>query len=129
MYTGIESLVGKKIGCVRGYSYGDEFSKSDKFIREDVTDFFTNIKKLTYKVPRIDLTLEDEIVGRVIIAKNAPQLLSEVVFCDPPVKSIPLYVAANQTDRGKKVIELFNEGLGKIMANGEYKVIMTAYGL
>ena len=127
-YTGLESLKGKKIGTVRGYNYSDAFRDSQDFIKEDVADLITNIKKLTGK--RIDLTLEDEIVAKVQITKNDPSLLSQVKFLDKPFDSNNLYVSAGLANpRHQEIIGAFNKGLAEIKSNGEFAKILAGYGI
>jgi polar amino acid transport system substrate-binding protein len=59
----MESLKGKTVGIIKDYGYGDDFMNNPDFKRDPVPDFVTNVKKLVAE--SIDLTLEDEIVGRV----------------------------------------------------------------
>jgi len=127
-YNGLESLKGKKIGTVRAYSYNDEFQASKDFIREDVADVMTNIKKLVAK--RVDLTLEDDIVARVIIAKADPSMLHKIRFTENSITSNNLYVSSGIANpRHKELIEAFNKGLAEIKANGEFKKIFESYGI
>jgi len=127
-YTGLESLKGKNIGTIRGYGYGDAFTEPKDFTREDVANFITNIKKLVAK--RIDLTLEDEIVAKVQIAKTDPALLSKITFVDKAFDSKNLYVATGLANpRHKEIIDAFNKGLAEIKASGEFTKIMESYGI
>ncbi|MBF0413167.1 MAG: transporter substrate-binding domain-containing protein [Desulfamplus sp.] len=127
-YNGLESLKGKKIGTVRGYNYSDEFQASKNFIREDVVDLITNIKKLIAK--RIDLTLEDEIVAKVIMAKDDPSMLSKIKFTKNAFISNNLYISSGFANpRHKELIEAFNKGLAEIKANGEFNKIFESYGI
>ena len=129
-FEGMESLAGKKIGTIRGYGYGDTFLNATHFVREDVTDLMTNIKKLTHSSRRIDLTLEDEIVARVSIGNENPGLLSKIAFTKNALSSNNLYVSSGlQNPRHKEIIEAFNKGLAIIKANGTYARIMEAYGI
>ncbi|MBF0573714.1 MAG: transporter substrate-binding domain-containing protein [Desulfamplus sp.] len=127
-YNGLESLKGKKIGTVRGYNYSDAFQASKDFIREDVADVMTNIKKLVAK--RIDLTLEDDIVARVIISKADLPMLQQIKFTENSITSNNLYVSSGIANpRHKELIEAFNKGLAEIKANGEFAKIFESYGI
>lgn len=129
-FEGIESLAGKKIGTVRGYGYGDDFLNATNFVREDVTDLMTNIKKLTHSSRRIDLTLEDEIVARVTIGNENPNLLSKIAFTKNALSSNTLHVSSGlQNPRHKEIIDAFNKGLATIKENGTYAKIMENYGI
>ncbi|MBF0468344.1 MAG: transporter substrate-binding domain-containing protein [Desulfamplus sp.] len=127
-YNGLESLRGKRIGTVRGYGYGDKFLASTDFIREEVVDFMTNIRKLVAK--RIDLTLEDEIVARVAVAKSEPSLLTEIKFTENGLSSNNLHISSGLANpRNKEIIEAFNKGLAEIKASGEFNRLFEIYGI
>ncbi len=127
-YNGMESIKGKKIGAIKGYGYSDEFNAPKDFIREDVADLMTNIKKLIGK--RIDLTLEDEIVAKNQISKEDPTLLAKIKFVDNAFDSKNLYVTAGLANpRHQELIDSFNKGLAEIKANGEFDKILASYGV
>ncbi|MBF0230560.1 MAG: transporter substrate-binding domain-containing protein [Desulfamplus sp.] len=127
-YNGLESLKGKKIGTVRGYTYSDEFRSSKDFILEDAVDILTNVKKLIGK--RFDLTIEDEIVARVVVAKDDPAQLDKIAFTKNAFSSANLCISAGLANpRCKEIIEAFNKGLAEIKANGEFKKIFESYGV
>lgn len=129
-YNGLESLKGKKVGTVRGYNYNDAFQASKDFIREDVADLITNIKKLTAPSKRIDLTLEDQIVASTLIAKTDPSLMPKIKFTENALISNNLYVASGIANpRHKEIIEAFNKGLAEIKATGELSKIFESYGI
>jgi polar amino acid transport system substrate-binding protein len=127
-YNGLESLKGKKIGTIRGYNYSDDFKDPKEFSRVDVPDFITNLKKLIAN--RIDLTLEDEIVAKVQIAKNDPSMLAKLDFDNNAFDSKKLFVTSGLANpRHKEIIDAFNKGLAQIKENGEYVKIMESYGI
>ncbi|MBF0573179.1 MAG: transporter substrate-binding domain-containing protein [Desulfamplus sp.] len=131
-FNGLASLKGKIIGTVRGYGYSDEFWASKDFIREDVADFITNIKRLTAEPSKrlIDLTLEDEIVAIHIIKKSDPSLLYKIRFTKNSISNNNLYISSGLTNpKHKEIIEAFNKGLAKIKANGEFNKIFESYGI
>ncbi|MBI9091606.1 MAG: transporter substrate-binding domain-containing protein [Desulfobacterium sp.] len=129
-YNGLESLAGKKIGTVRGYGYGDDFLNATHFKREVANDFITNIKKLTNANPRIDLAIEDEIVGRVTIANEASDLLSKIRFTENALSTSDLHIASGLANpRHKEFIAAFDKGLAEIKSNGTYARILGKFGL
>ena len=129
-YTDLSSLDGKRVGTVRGYGYGDEFLAAKNFKRDEVSTLLQNIAKLTHDNKRIDLTLDDEIVARVTIANEDPQLLEKVRFVETPYSSKKLYVAAGLANpRHEEIISAFNTGLKEIEANGKLEEIRKSYGL
>ncbi len=127
-YDGLESLKGKVVGTLQGYNYGDAFLNDSGFVREGVDTFIANIKKLLFK--RIDLTLEDEIVSKVAIARSDPAMLDKVEFCKTPLSVNQLHVASGlKNPRHEEIIAAFNKGLATIKANGIYDAILRKYGM
>lgn len=127
-FKGLESLIGKRVGTVRGYGYGDEFSNAPGFTREPGNDLMTNVKKLLRD--RLDLTLEDEIVARSIIQAKDPQALAQIEFVKAPLSVNPLYVTAGlQNPKAQEMIGAFNKGLEAIRANGVLEKIFKRYGM
>lgn len=127
-YNGIESLSGKSVGVVRGYGYNDEFLTSDKFKRPEANGLIANIRKLTNK--RINLTLEDEIVAKATIAKEAPDLLSKIEFTENSLTVNKLHVAtASKNPKAKAIISAFNKGLAQIQEDGTFDKILKKYQL
>jgi polar amino acid transport system substrate-binding protein len=127
-FNGLSSLKGKKVGTVRGYGYGDEFSNSSDFKREDVSSIHQNIKKLI--LGRIDLTLEDEIVARVAIAQKDPQLLEAIAFTNNALSTNTMHITSGKANPNhKEYIDAFNKGLKIIKDNGEFSVILKKYGI
>ncbi|MCG8619862.1 MAG: transporter substrate-binding domain-containing protein [Desulfobacterales bacterium] len=129
-YNGLNSLKGKRVGTVRGYGYDDAFLNAKDFIREETNNFISNIKKLLHPSRRIDLTVEDEIVARVRIAAEDPELLSKIRFSRQNLSTNPLHVTAGLAHpRHRELITAFNKGLAAIKDNGIYTSIMLDYGL
>lgn len=129
-FNGLESLTGKVVGTVRGYGYGDAFLNATNFKREDVPTLITNIKKLTHPDRRIDLSLEDEIVAKALIAKEDPGLLDKIAFTKNSLSKNDLYVTCGlQNPRHKEIISAFNKGLAAIKASGEFDKIFQSYGV
>ncbi|MBF0449396.1 MAG: transporter substrate-binding domain-containing protein [Candidatus Magnetomorum sp.] len=127
-FSGLASLTGKIIGTIRDYGYGSEFNNATNFRREPVSDININIRKLI--AGRIDLTLEDEIVGRVAIAQNDPHLLEKIAFTNNSLSKKDMFVTSGLAHPNhKEIIDAFNKGLKVIKQNGTYAQIMKNYGI
>lgn len=127
-YKNLSSLNGKVIGTIRSYGYGDAFLSATTFKRDEVGDFMLNIKKLI--AGRVHLTLEDEIVARVIIANKDTRLLDKIRFVDNPLSTNHLYVTCGlKNPRHEELIDAFNRGLAELKRNGKYEKIMEKYGI
>lgn len=124
-YKGIESLSGLSVGVVRDYGYGDEILKANNFRRPETKDFISNARKLA--AGRIDLTLEDEIVARAIIAKKQPELLDKIDFTETAYSTNTLHVTCGLANaKHEELINAFNKGLAEIKKNGEYERIINS---
>ncbi len=126
-YTGLESLEGLTVGIVRGYGYPEAFLADPKFRTEEVDDLITNVRKLL--AGRIDITLEDEIVARATLSREAPELLEQIAFTSGSLTSEKLYVGCGLANpEHQTIVESFNKGLAEIKQNGTYDAILTSYG-
>jgi len=127
-YNGMKSLTGKNVGIIRGYGYGDEFTNATNFKKQEVSNLLINVNKLI--AGRINLTLEDEIVARVIIAQKDSQLLEKISFTENSLSKKYMYITSGLANPNhKKYIEAFNKGLKIIKENGTYDQIMKSYGI
>jgi polar amino acid transport system substrate-binding protein len=126
-FDGLKSLTGKNVGVVRGYGYGDAFLNASNFNRPEGKDVVTNIKKLVAK--RIDFTLEDEIVARAMLKKQAPNLLNEIEFTENALSTNSVHVTSGlKNSRHKEFINAFNKGFKVIKSNGTLASILKKYG-
>lgn len=126
-YAGLESLIGKRVGTIRGYGYTDSFRQSRLFAREDANSLEDNIQKLIAR--RIDLTLEDQLVASAQLESIDPELRSQVAFVAPPLAIIGLHIAiSRQLPRGQEYLNAFNAGLSQIRNSGAYAAILARYG-
>jgi polar amino acid transport system substrate-binding protein len=127
-YKGIDSLKGKNIAVVRGYGYGDAFAAASNFTKITVDDTVAAVRLVI--AGRADLTLEDEIVAKSILAKNYPEALGKIDFAATALSSNPLYVTAGiKNPRAQEIIAAFNKGLAAIKASGVFDRILKGYNL
>lgn len=125
-YAGLESLKEKSIGVVRGYGYGDDFLNATHFRQPKARSFISNARKLV--AGRIDLTIEDEIVAKAIIAKEDPDLLKEIEFSKVDYATNTLHITCGLANaRHEEFIDAFNKGLIEIKKNGEYDRILNSF--
>jgi len=126
-FTGMDSLTGKNVGIVRGYGYGDDFLKATNFRRPEGKNLMISIKKLVND--RIDLTLEDEIVARAMLKKQAPDLLEKIIFTKNSLSTNSLHVTSGlKNSKHKEYIKAFNVGFKAIKSNGTFEKILKKYG-
>lgn len=127
-FEGMDSLEGKTVGTIRGYGYGKAFSNAAHFERSPTVKLITNIRKLVNE--RLDLAIEDELVARSTIAKEAPDLLEKIEFTKNALSSEDLHVTSGlKNSRQEMVIESFNKGLAEIKSNGTFDRILKENNL
>lgn len=127
-FDGLESLKGKKIGTVKDYGYQDAFIDSNLFVREEVPDLMTNIRKLLAN--RIDLTLEDPIVATYIMDVADPGLRAQVRFSKKSLSTVALHLSVGiKNPRAREILAAFNRGLSTIKSNGIYQRLFAKYGI
>jgi len=124
-YHGLKSLVGKRIGVLRGYAYDDAFMSSNEFDRLDADDIATNIKKL--KVGRIDALIVDKIFFHWFI-KNNDLNMDDFELVKQPLSENPLYIAiSREHPRKERIISAFNAGLKSLQESGRISVLIEQY--
>ncbi|SDK90339.1 polar amino acid transport system substrate-binding protein [Maridesulfovibrio ferrireducens] len=109
-YKDLDSLKGKRIGIVKGYSYGDAFTKSNIFSREEVSSLNLNFRKLL--AGRIDLVAGFKAVG--IHTLNKMNLSDKISFSHTPVHQSSLYLAFGLKPGNKALAIEFSRILRKI---------------
>ncbi|MDE1465013.1 substrate-binding periplasmic protein [Spartinivicinus poritis] len=127
-FNGLASLDGKKVGIIRGYGYGDEFLNAANFTRPETSDLIKNLKKLVAK--RIDITLEDEIVAKALIADKEPKLIEQIEFTNNALSINKLHVSSGlKNKKHKAIIDAFNKGLKAIKEDGTFDKILQKHKL
>jgi polar amino acid transport system substrate-binding protein len=125
-YNGVASLAGKKVAVVKGYSYDPEFDKAASFQKDDAATLIGNLKKVA--TGRDDLTVEDEIVARYTLSKEAPELAAKLAFAPTALSKNTCHVAFSRaTKRGEELNQKFNAGLKAIKADGSFDAIMKSF--
>lgn len=120
-FEGLESLHSKVVGIARDYAY-DEAFLNDKNIEFSIAnDLESNAKKVI--AGRVELTIEDEIVAKSVIA---PDLLNKLAFTKNALNENALYIACNKANtKCDTIIKAFNNGLKKMQADGSLNAIMN----
>ncbi|MBN2651803.1 MAG: transporter substrate-binding domain-containing protein [Spirochaetales bacterium] len=124
-YTGFESLKGKRIGTVRGYSYTAEFLNyiNENCIVDEASDDETNFLKLDKG--RIDFTVGDYGNGITIIKSAKYQDIKG--FTDNPIKKDGLFLIFNKTKVNKEFVDKFSETLKDFKQTNMYKSLYNKY--
>lgn len=124
-FTGLESLAGKKVGVLRGWSYGDAFDKARReglFQTEEVDGDSQNLSKL--QAGRID--------AMIIVKESAEMHLAASGEREAfAVHKIPLaeneaFLAFAKSHPKGDVIRSFNKALKSMREDGTLEVIVKS---
>ena len=113
----LDDLKGLRIGVVDGFVNTAEFDAmvaSGELNVDSSMEDITNIKKLA--LGRLDLAVIDKRVFNFLM-QSEPSLREfkdKVVFNDKLLELKGLYVCFLRTEKGRRLVKIFNEGLGKV---------------
>lgn len=133
-YTGIDSLVGKRLAAVSDYSYGPELdgyiarhtgdtAKVELAAGDDVTD--QNLKKLL--AGRVDVVIEDRNVAEFALVAQG---MEGLVDMHPTDAGTPLFIAFSPADpTAKAKADMLDKGIKALRQSGDLSRILARYGL
>lgn len=126
----MDAIKGKKIAAMRGYSFGDAFTKARKdnlFTVEEGDNFEGNYLKLMEK--RVDLMVEYKTLFEYEM-KKAGKSVSAVKQLTPPVVSDDkqfLVFSKKSSRANQEFIQKFSAALQEIRKDGTYQKIYNSY--
>lgn len=119
-YAGVADLRGKRVGVIRGWSYGDEFDEARKaglMTVEEVNSDAQNFAKLS--VGRLDVVI-------AIVEAAEPQLrIHRDVQLAGAMAENPTYLAFSKSAGKLGFIERFNAALARLKKSGVVARIVT----
>ena len=119
-------LKGRLIGVVDGYVYSKKFEdavRTGDLKTESATDAASNFRKLA--VGRIDLYLEDRLVGRFSVQTN-PQWKDRISATDKSISSYPLYFGISKLSPLAQMLPDINRVLSDMKSDGTIGRFMHA---
>lgn len=122
-FKNIRDLRGKKIGVIRGWSYGDEFDAARKeglFQTEETKADDQNFGKLVKN--RIDCVLAIEESGQQLLAQ--PIYKEKIIQLNQPVTVNATYIIFPKKAKQKALISKIDAALDKMKATEEYNVLV-----
>lgn len=122
-YTGVDSLKGKTIGLMNGYTYGGFFDDK-KFIKLDrVSNLEHNFLKLV--AGRLDLVAAYREVGISTLRKMG--LTDQIEFCKKPIDMVPMFLAFTKSKVSKEFVLEFSQKLKAFKEAGLDRQIKIKY--
>jgi polar amino acid transport system substrate-binding protein len=120
-YKGVESLKGKKVGLVLGYTYSPEIDKIKEWNVDRVTDDETNLKKLAAR--RVDYIAND-IVSCPLVAKRLG--ITNIRPLLPPFNVYPLGLSFGPKSL-KKFAADYDKAIEGMLKDGTIETIYAKY--
>jgi polar amino acid transport system substrate-binding protein len=122
-FAGLSSLAGKRVGVLRGWSYGDAFDQARAaglFKAEEVDNDAQNLAKL--KAGRIEVMIAGrEGADASIALSDRPQ---DFLVLEPPLVETAAYLAFSKRLGKRDVIALFNQALALMRQDGTWDMIV-----
>jgi len=118
-YTRLADLEGKRVGVIRGWSYGDDFDRarsSGHLLAEDVESDEQNFRKLAFG--RLDALLAIDEAGAVRLKQHADIRLAGTMAENPT------FLAFHKSAHQAALLERFNAALAKLKKSGRLDSIV-----
>ena len=124
-YQSLLDFMGKEIGVINGFSYGNEFDSAD-YLEKDSS---LNSEVLLQKVyaGRNDYGVDNYAVVSSLARKK--EISDSLVFLNPPLQTLNLYVGFSKVKDYKEFSERFSEELSKFKISEKYAEIIKSYGI
>jgi len=122
VFSRLDDLKGKKVGVIRGWSYGDDFDNARKtgaVIAEDGDSDESNIRKLD--AGHLDVVIAVAESGAAIMAKD-----KNVGVVATPLTQNATYIAFSKTANMKALLQQFDQALKDMQKTGELKTAVSA---
>ncbi|MDF2177211.1 transporter substrate-binding domain-containing protein [Aliiglaciecola sp. CAU 1673] len=119
-WKGAQSLANRKVGWVKGYDY-----QQDLGVPMQVTEFVT--RKVGFK--RLESGEIEVIVdAKYDLEQEAIQLGVDLSgYQLSPVMEQPIYIAFNNSEKGKRFKSIFDRELARLRDNGELRALFDKY--
>lgn len=119
----VADLKGKKIGVLRGWSYGDDFDAARKqgdFTAEDNTSDEANLKKL--QKGRLDCLVAIQESGDSLIKKF--NMADKVTKLDPPLVVNSTYIVFPKSAKLQDILDKINVTVARMKQDGSYNTMV-----
>ncbi len=123
-WNGIKSLIGKRVGVIRGWSYGKQWEASSKKIEAHEVDSIQRCFVLL-KFNRVIGIVGYEIPFDYYIKQNN---LTNKYIKSPSINSKPSYLMGTKSNKKThKILAAFDKGKREIIQNGKFDQIVNKW--
>lgn len=126
-YSGLESLKGLTIGCVKNYVYPEieKLFKEDEAVRYDVNDDILLLRMV--KAGRVDVAVFDDISAAWMVSKASGMTAADFHVAKKLLGRVDLRFAFNRDESWKKRLPALNRTIRKRRVDGTIDEIMVRY--
>ncbi len=126
-FTSYEKLKQFTIGVVKAYRNPAAFETAG--LQTDVANSDqTNLRKLANH--RVDLVLIDRGLAEYLLKTELPEYRDQLEALEPSVETLPIHILISRKKDGHlKLVDDFNRGLGRLVAQGKLSRILEKHGL
>lgn len=129
-YKGLESLNGKTVGVLQGWSYGDEFDHACEQGLFKAIPVHADIKNFIKLVEgRIDCVIATHISALHALRELPPGSSNRISMLEPPMAINDTHLGFGKTANEKALLEKFNATLRQMKESGEYEELLEEYGV
>ncbi len=121
-YTKIDDLKGKRVGVLRGWSYGDDFDNARKagaFLTEEIGSDDQNFQKLD--LGRLDAVVAVSESGADLMVKY-----KNIGAAATPLAENPSFLAFAKRANQTALLKQFDQTIAELKKSGEFKKIVSA---
>jgi len=121
-YKAIGDLKGKKVGVLRGWSYGDDFDnarKANTLMAEEVASDDQNFQKLDQG--RLDAVIAINETGIALMPKY-----TNVGFAATPLSQGPTYLTFAKSAKHTDILKQFDQAIKDMKKSGEFQKLVGA---
>lgn len=124
-YRGMADLAGRRVGVIRGWSYGEAFDnarRAGEINCEEVSADAHNFAKLLRG--RLDFVVATELAGRVQL--QLPEFAGRIVAGAAPLGATPIHLALNKAhEGGAALLDAFNAAVERLHKDGQVEPLVA----
>ncbi len=124
-YHGMADLAGRRVGVIRGWSYGEAFDgarRRGEFSCEEVAGDTANFAKLLRG--RLDFVVATELGGRMLL--QLPGFAGRITAGAVDLGATPIHIAlSRQHDGGAGLLAAFNAAVERLYRDGQVEPLVT----
>ena len=128
-YRGLDSLLGKTIGTIGGYSYSEAFKAAEHFKKDSVVGegaLVSNFRKLL--LGRVDLVIANKNVG--LYTASSMGIVNQIGYSEKYLSErSDFHIGFSKKPRNRKIAARFSDTLSKFKQTQQYRDILKRYGL